>query len=121
MPLRSNDLIKAFTENDKFVVDSNGVKSLELDGKKYPCTGYIGQVKSGYMCQNDFQHEVGDAPATGPVCDSVESLVASHPCVKECGWVRVLLIAVEHGDARESEEETKQEENQTSAGNSITS
>jgi hypothetical protein len=84
--------------DELFRIDENGQKWVTAtDGKEYKVTGYPGQVKSGYMCAVDFQHEVGEAPQTGPICASLESLFAAKPCISECGWVRVLVIGVEFG------------------------
>jgi len=85
-------------EGGEFFTDSDGQKYVRLpNGEEYPCCAYVGQTKHGYICSNDFCHEVGDAPATGPICNSLESLKEIHPCVEHCGWVRVLLVAVEFG------------------------
>ena len=81
----------------EYIHSSDGKQYVKDDGQLFPCTGYIGQIKSGYMCATDFMHEVGEAEKTGPICDSVDSLRKVNPCVNECGWVRVLLVAVEYG------------------------
>ena len=93
-------------EGSKYITESDGKQFVELpNGETYPCTGYVGQVKSAYMCATDFEHEVGEADHTGPLCDSVESLRKARPCVDECGWVRVLLVAVEFSQPKTEIEE----------------
>jgi hypothetical protein len=81
---------------EKFTVDSEGKRWIEMeDGSKYACTGYVGEVRSGYMCATDFADEVGRAPQTGPICSTLEALKKAKGCLDECGWVRVLCIAAE--------------------------
>ena len=79
-------------------VKENGEKIFVTDaGTECTMAGYVGQVKNGYMCRTDFFDEVGRAPSTGPVYASVAALMKDKPCATECGWVRILLVAVELG------------------------
>lgn len=79
-------------------VNEDGKKVLVTDaGTECAMAGYVGQVKNGYMCRTDFFDEVGRAPSTGPVYAMPEDLMKDKACAIECGWVRVLLIAVELG------------------------
>lgn len=51
-------------------------------------------LKFGYMCQTDYEHELGEGP-TCQIYSSVEHLKEASNCVAQCGIVRVLVTLAE--------------------------
>jgi hypothetical protein len=47
------------------------------------------ETRIGYMCQTDFEHELGKAVRGNLVYPSVAALKQSRNCVDECGIVEV--------------------------------
>jgi hypothetical protein len=71
------------------------------NGRYIHCVGYLGETRSAYMFRSEFEHHCGTAPQTGPLFATPEHLRAAKACAAECGWVRVLLVAVDHGGYKE--------------------
>jgi hypothetical protein len=85
----------------RFVTKPDGRRFIiASDNKEYPCRGYVGEVRIGYLCSTDFDTELGFEWALGPnkVFATLEGLVADKPCVKECGYVKVIMVALEYGE-----------------------
>ena len=58
------------------------------------------------MCSTDFCDEIGNhsignkdssSPEGNKIYDSLEELKQAKGCIEECGWTKVLLVAVEKG------------------------
>ncbi len=49
------------------------------------------KYKIGYMCQVDFDFELGEAMAGTSVYSSKKDLKENRKCVNECGIVRVKI------------------------------
>jgi hypothetical protein len=47
------------------------------------------RVVVGYMCQIDWDHELGNASDGNTVYPSIEALKRGHECWEECGIVEV--------------------------------
>ena len=47
----------------------------------------MAEVKKFYMCQIDWNHEIGACPVM--LYESLEDLKKDHPCWKTCGVVEV--------------------------------
>lgn len=49
------------------------------------------EVKIGYMCKTDFDHELGHADDGNRVYPSAQSLKKYRGCIGECGYVKVSI------------------------------
>lgn len=61
-------------------------------------------VRYGYMCRTDWDHEIGEGNAAGGtrVYESIEDLKSDRSCVTNCGIVKVkveLTEVIEIGEA----------------------
>jgi len=50
------------------------------------------QARVGYMCQVDFDHEIGCALGGNTIYPDIEDLRENRKCVDECGIVEVKII-----------------------------
>jgi len=93
----SEDDVNGKLEEDKrgrqYVVAGNG--------ERFDVQGYVGETRVGYMCAVDFEDELGEhavtldgKPEGTKVYDSLAELQQARPCTEECGWVKVMLVAV---------------------------
>lgn len=52
-------------------------------------------VKEGYMCQTDWDWELGEALGGTKIYESIEDLKNNRKCVQSCGIVKVKIELVE--------------------------
>lgn len=88
----------------RFVEDKRGKQTLNFDtGESYSCQGYVGETRVGYMCSVDFCDELGEhiinrktnVPEGTKIYDSLKELKQAQKCTDECGYTKVILIALE--------------------------
>ncbi len=95
------------SEQGKIVEDKRGRQYVEYEsGDKLDCQGYVGETRVGWMCSTDFCDEIGahaimnrtnPSPEGTKIYDSLEELRKARECVIECGYTKVLLVALEIG------------------------
>jgi len=94
-------------EEGNIVEDKRGRQYIEFaTGEECDCQGYVGETRIGWMCSTDFCDEIGNHAATSrtdptpegtKIYDSLEELQQAKGCTDECGYTKVLLIALEIG------------------------
>ena len=94
-------------DGGEIVEDKRGRQYVEFpSGERYDCQGYVGETRIGWMCSTDFCDEIGEHAATSrtdptpdgnKIYDSLEELQQAKGCTEECGWTKVLLVAIEKG------------------------
>jgi hypothetical protein len=52
-------------------------------------------AREGYMCQIDFDHELGESYYPSKIYSDLESLKAIHKCWRGCGIVKVSITMTE--------------------------
>jgi hypothetical protein len=57
----------------------------------------------GYMCQVDFDHELGMSAHGNVICPTEESLRLARKCVRYCGIVEVKIKLLPKGEEGEDE------------------
>ena len=75
---------------------------------KQPIWGDENGLVPSYMCQIDFDHElgVGNAPCT-KLYPSEEALLEAHPCAYDCGVVKVAVRAMDEMPDEEQPEKAR--------------